>query len=147
MAGGLMPEFQLVSSFKPTGDQPEAIKALVEGIERGDRHQVLKGATGTGKTFAIANVALVNNRPEVLDIRQMLQHFIGHRKVVIRRRTRFLLKRCRNRGHILEGLILAVSDIDEIINIIKKSPDSPTAKGSSKEEAVAKLSAYITPLP
>ncbi len=61
-----MPEFQLVSSFKPTGDQPEAIKALVKGIERGDRHQVLKGATGTGKTFAIANVIAAVKKPTLV---------------------------------------------------------------------------------
>jgi DNA gyrase subunit A len=79
-------------------------------------------------TFAIANIALVDNRPEVLNIRQMLDGFIEHRKTVIRRRSRFLLRRCRNRAHILEGLILAVSDIDEIIDLIKKSPDAPTAK-------------------
>ena len=79
-------------------------------------------------TFAIANIALVNNRPETLNIREMLDCFINHRKTVIRRRSRFLLKRCRNRAHILEGLLLAVSDIDEIIDMIKKSPDTPTAK-------------------
>jgi len=79
-------------------------------------------------TFAIANIALVNNRPETLNIREMLDCFIEHRKTVIRRRSRFLLKRCRNRAHILEGLLLAVSDIDEIIDLIKKSPDTPTAK-------------------
>ncbi|MHC4071079.1 MAG: DNA gyrase subunit A [Planctomycetota bacterium] len=79
-------------------------------------------------TFAIANIALVNSRPETLNIREMLDCFIEHRKTVIRRRSRFLLKRCRNRAHILEGLILAVSDIDDIIDLIKKSPDAPTAK-------------------
>jgi len=79
-------------------------------------------------TFAIANIALVNNRPETLNIKQMLQHFINHRKQVITRRTRFLLKKCSNKAHILEGLILAVGDIDEIIKIIKKSPDAPAAK-------------------
>jgi DNA gyrase subunit A len=79
-------------------------------------------------TFAIANIALVNNRPEVLNIKQILDCFINHRKEVIRRRSRFLLRKCRNRAHILEGLILAVSDIDEIIELIKKSPDAPTAK-------------------
>ena len=84
--------------------------------------------TSLQSTFAIANIALVDNRPETLNIREMLDCFINHRKVVIRRRTRFLLKRCRNRAHILEGLILAVSDIDEIIELIKKSPDTPTAK-------------------
>jgi len=79
-------------------------------------------------TFAIANIALVNSRPETLTIRDMLVHFIEHRKEVIQRRSRFLMKRCRNRAHVLEGLILAVSDIDEIIELIKKSPDVPTAK-------------------
>ncbi len=84
--------------------------------------------TALQNTFAIANIALVNNRPETLNIRQMLDYFIDHRRTVVRRRSRYLLKRCRNRAHILEGLILAVSDIDEIIEIIKKSPDAPTAK-------------------
>jgi DNA gyrase subunit A len=84
--------------------------------------------TALQSTFAIANIALVNNRPEILNIKQMLNCFIDHRKTVIRRRSRFLLKRCRNRAHILEGLLLAVSDIDEIIELIKKSPDTPTAK-------------------
>jgi DNA gyrase subunit A len=79
-------------------------------------------------TFAISNLALVNNRPETLNVKQLLTCFLDHRKTVIRRRTTFLLRRCRNRAHILEGLILAVSDIDEIIEIIKKSPDAPTAK-------------------
>ncbi len=51
-----MPEFKLHSPYEPTGDQPEAIKGLILGIERGDKHQVLLGATGTGKTFTIANV-------------------------------------------------------------------------------------------
>jgi len=86
------------------------------------RHTPLQG------TFAIANIALVKSRPETLNIKQALNCFIEHRKTVIRRRSRFLLKRCRNRAHILEGLILAVSDIDEIIELIKKSPDTPTAK-------------------
>jgi len=84
--------------------------------------------TSLQTTFAISNIALVNNRPETLTIRQMLDCFIEHRKVVIRRRSNFLLNKCKNRAHILEGLILAVSDIDEIIELIKKSPDAPTAK-------------------
>ena len=79
-------------------------------------------------TFAVNNVALVNNRPETLNIRQMLKLYISHRLNVIRRRTQFLLRKCRSRAHILEGLILAVSDIDAIIELIKSSPDAPTAK-------------------
>ena len=84
--------------------------------------------TALQNTFAIANITLVNNRPETLNIKEMLNCFIDHRKTVMRRRSRYLLRRCRNRAHILEGLILAVSDIDEIIDLIKKSPDAPTAK-------------------
>lgn len=87
-------------------------------------------------TFAINNVALVNSRPETLNIKQMLKQFIAHRINVIRRRTKFLLRRCRNRAHILEGLILAVSDIDEIIELIKTSPDAPTAKLKLMEKAL-----------
>ena len=79
-------------------------------------------------TFSIINIALVNRAPRTLDIRQMLVAFLEHRKEVIRRRTTFLLRRARQRAHLLEGLILAVADIDEIIAIIKKSPDVPTAK-------------------
>ncbi len=84
--------------------------------------------TSLQTTFAIANIALVNNKPETLNIKETLRCFIEHRKTVVRRRSRYLLKRCRNRAHILEGLILAVSDIDEIIELIKKSADAPTAK-------------------
>jgi len=87
-------------------------------------------------TFAVANIALVNNRPEVLNIRQMLECYLEHRKTVVRRRSRYLLKRCRNRAHILEGLILAVSDIDEIIEIIKKSADAATAKLNLMKKAL-----------
>ncbi len=87
-------------------------------------------------TFAINNVALVNNRPETLNIKQTIKLFINHRLTVIRRRTRFLLRRSRNRAHILEGLILAVSDIDEIIELIKKSPDAATAKLNLMKKAL-----------
>ncbi len=87
-------------------------------------------------TFAINNIALVNNRPETLNIKQLLEQYVSHRKNVITRRTRFLLKKCQNRAHILEGLILAVSDIDEIIEIIKKSPDAPTAKINLMKKAL-----------
>lgn len=76
----------------------------------------------------IINIALVNRQPMTLTLKQMLEYYILHRKDVIRRRTQFLLKRARTRAHILEGLILAVADIDEIIQLIRTSPDPPTAK-------------------
>ena len=58
--------FKLHSNFKPTGDQPEAIKTLVEGIKRGDRGQTLLGVTGSGKTFTIANVIAESNKPTII---------------------------------------------------------------------------------
>ncbi len=61
-----MSDFILEAPFHPTGDQPEAIGKLVAGLERGDRHQVLKGATGTGKTFTIANVIARTGRPTLV---------------------------------------------------------------------------------
>ncbi len=61
-----MPEFQLVSDFAPTGDQPDAIDALVRGVEAGDRYQTLKGVTGSGKTFVMANIVQAVQRPTLV---------------------------------------------------------------------------------
>jgi superfamily II DNA or RNA helicase len=61
-----MPDFQLVSEFQPTGDQPTAIAGLVDGLSKGHRHQTLLGATGTGKTFPIASVIAEINRPPLV---------------------------------------------------------------------------------
>jgi len=124
---GTIPE---ISDVRDESDR-HGLRIVVELKKDADSEIVLNKLfryTSLQTTFAIANIALVNNQPETLNIREMLQCFIDHRKVVIRRRSHFLLQRCRNRAHILEGLILAVTDIDEIINIIKKSPDAPTAK-------------------
>ena len=59
-------QFDLVSDFEPMGDQPKAIHELVEGVERGDKHQTLLGATGTGKTFTVANVIKEVNKPTLV---------------------------------------------------------------------------------
>jgi DNA gyrase subunit A len=79
-------------------------------------------------TLSIINIALVNRAPRTLTLKEMLIGYLDHRKEVIRRRTMFLLRRARQRAHILEGLVLAVADIDEIIRIIRSSPDVPTAR-------------------
>jgi DNA gyrase subunit A len=124
---GTVPE---ISDVRDESDR-HGLRIVIELKKDADSEIVLNKLyryTSLQTTFAIANIALVNNQPETLNIREMLQCFIDHRKVVIRRRSRFLLTRCRNRAHILEGLILAVTDIDEIIDIIKRSPDAPTAK-------------------
>jgi len=125
--GGQMPE---VSDVRDESDR-QGLRIVVEIKKDCDPEVVLNKLyrfTQLQTTFAIANIALVNGRPETLNIKEMCSCFLDHRKIVIRRRTKYLLKRAQNRAHILEGLILAVSDIDEIIEIIKKSPDAPTAK-------------------
>ena len=58
--------FKLHSKFQPSGDQPQAIKSLVDGVNNGLKHQVLLGATGTGKTFTIANVIKQTNKPTLV---------------------------------------------------------------------------------
>ena len=61
-----MDKFELVSKYKPTGDQPEAIDRLVEGLKRGDKEQTLLGVTGSGKTFTMANIIERVNRPTLV---------------------------------------------------------------------------------
>ena len=61
-----MNRFILTSKYKPTGDQPEAIRQLTDGLERGDKAQVLLGVTGSGKTFTVANVIANVNRPTLI---------------------------------------------------------------------------------
>ncbi len=123
-------QIQEISDVRDESDR-KGMRIVVELKKDADSRVVLNQLyrfTPLQTTFAINNVALVNNRPEVLHIKHMLKLFIAHRLTIIYRRTRYLLRRCRQRAHILEGLILAVSDIDEIIELIKRSPDTPTAK-------------------
>lgn len=75
-------------------------------------------------------IALVNRVPQTLSLKELIEHFIRHRTEVIRRRTMFLLRKARQRAHILEGLILAVADIDDIIRIIRASPDPDAARAA-----------------
>ena len=79
-------------------------------------------------TFGVIMLALVDGEPKVLNLKEMLYHYLEHQKDVIVRRTRYELERAEARAHILEGLIIALDNIDEIVDLIKKSPDAPTAK-------------------
>ncbi len=79
-------------------------------------------------TFGIIMLALVDNRPRVLSLRQMLEYYIAHRKEIIRRRTQFELDKALRRAHILEGLKIALKYIDEIIKVIKTSKNTEQAK-------------------
>ncbi|MDQ3445186.1 MAG: DNA topoisomerase 4 subunit A, partial [Pseudomonadota bacterium] len=79
-------------------------------------------------TFGINMVALVDGQPRVLNLKQMLDAFLSHRREVITRRTVFELREARRRGHVLEGLAVALENIDEFIALIKAAPTPPVAK-------------------
>ncbi|MDH3627218.1 MAG: DNA gyrase subunit A [Acidobacteriota bacterium] len=79
-------------------------------------------------TFGVINLALVNGRPQVLDLKTMLRHFIEFRRETIVRRTQFELKKAEARAHILEGLKIAIDNLDEVVSLIRKSKTPPEAK-------------------
>jgi DNA gyrase subunit A len=79
-------------------------------------------------SFSVNNIALVNGRPETLNLKDMIFHFVNHRMDVVIRRTRFELKQAEKRAHILEGLIIASDNIDEVIKIIRGSKNTDEAK-------------------
>ena len=83
------------------------------------------------ETFSINNLALVNRQPRTMSLRQLIDCYVSHREEVIRRRTGYLLREARKRAHVLEGMIYAVCDIDEVIRIIRSS--------ATREQAIERL--------
>jgi DNA gyrase subunit A len=79
-------------------------------------------------TFGVNMLALVNNEPKILNLKELLSHYLNHQKDVVTRRTRYELKKAEDRAHILEGLIKALDHIDEVINIIRSSSSTNEAK-------------------
>ncbi|MBQ2219214.1 MAG: DNA gyrase subunit A, partial [Elusimicrobia bacterium] len=79
-------------------------------------------------SFGVIMLALVNNKPKVLNIKEMLYHFVEHRKVIVVRRTKFELKKAEARAHILEGLKIAIDNLDAVVKTIRQSPDTDTAR-------------------
>ncbi|MDA0761146.1 MAG: DNA gyrase subunit A [Proteobacteria bacterium] len=88
----------------------------------------LYAQTQLQSVFGINLVALVDNQPKVLNLKQVLEYFIIHRREVVTRRTVYLLRRARARGHVLEGLAVALSNIDPMIELIKASADAQEAR-------------------
>ncbi|HRY68974.1 MAG TPA: DNA gyrase subunit A [Phycisphaerae bacterium] len=120
-----------VSDVRDESDRKHATRLVVELKRDGNADVVLNQLyqfTPLQTNYTIMNIAIVGRQPRTLNIRQLIDLYIDHRKEVIRRRTQFLLRKARQRAHIVEGLLLAVGDIDEIIELIKTSPDPPAAK-------------------
>ena len=84
--------------------------------------------TALQSSFSVNNIALVNGRPELLNLKQMIHHFVEHRHEVVVRRTQFELKKAEERAHILEGLIIASDNIDEVIRLIRASDNADEAR-------------------
>jgi len=111
--------------------QTRIVLELKKGADPAVVENQLYQNTPLQQTFSIINIALVNRQPRTLGLKELMECFIGHRVEVITRRTQHLLREAKKRAHVLEGMIYAVVDIDEIIALIKSS--------STREEAIQKL--------
>ncbi len=105
---------------------------LVIELKRGEVPEVvlnnLYKQTQLQDTFGMNMVALVNGQPKLCNLKDLIEVFINHRREVVTRRTVFELRKARERGHVLEGLAVALANIDEFIRIIRESPTPPVAK-------------------
>ena len=105
---------------------------LVIDLKRGEVPEVvlnnLYNQTQLQDTFGINMVALINGQPKLCNLMDLIQVFISHRREVVTRRTVFTLRKARERGHVLEGLAVALANIDEFIAIIRNAPTPPVAK-------------------
>ena len=115
-----------ISEIRDESDRKDKVRVVIE-LKRDARPQVILNQlykhTQLQDSFGIIMLALVNGEPKILTLRQCLDVFINHRKEVIVRRTKFELAKAEARAHILEGLKIAIDNIDEVINIIRSSYD------------------------
>ncbi len=120
-----------ISGIRNESDLKEPVRLVIELKRDADPDVVLNQLyqySPLQDTISVILLALVDGKPRVMSIKEMLEEFIRHRSIVIRRRTQFLLSRARRRKHTIEGLLLALADIDQIIAIIRKSSTQAEAK-------------------
>src|SRR5207244_1821613 len=119
-----------ISHIQDESDK-SGMRVVIE-LRRGELPEVVLNnlfkQTQLQDTFGINMVALVDSQPRVLNLKEMLQAFLAHRREVVTRRTLFDLREARKKAHIQEGLAVALSNVDEIIALIKKSQTPPEAK-------------------
>ena len=119
-----------ISDIRDESDK-SGMRVVIE-LKRGEVAEVvlnnLYKQTQLQDTFGMNMVALVDGQPRLLNIKQMMEAFLAHRREVVTRRTVFELREARDRGHVLEGLAVALANIDEFIAIIKAAPTPPVAK-------------------
>ncbi|TWU22095.1 DNA gyrase subunit A [Novipirellula galeiformis] len=120
-----------ISGIRDESDLKEPVRLVIELKRDADPDVVLNQLyqySPLQDTFSLIFLALVDGKPRELTIKEMLQEFLRHRVTVIRRRTQFLLARARRRKHTVEGLLLALTDIDQIIKTIRSSANQAEAK-------------------
>ncbi|MBT9597702.1 MAG: DNA gyrase subunit A [Vitreoscilla sp.] len=121
-----------ISHIQDESDK-SGMRVVIE-LKRGEVPEVvlnnLYKQTQLQDTFGINMVALIDGQPKLCNIKQLLEIFLEHRREVVTRRTVYELRRARERGHVLEGLAVALANIDEFITIIKNSPTPPMAKSA-----------------
>ncbi|MFT2096830.1 DNA gyrase subunit A [Marinomonas sp. 2405UD66-6] len=119
-----------ISELRDESDK-DGMRIVIE-LRRGENPDVVVNnifaQTQLQSVFGINMVALVDGRPQLLNLKQILECFVKHRREVVTRRTIFELRKARERGHILEGLAVALANIDRIIELIRTSPTSAEAK-------------------
>ena len=119
-----------LSEIRDESDK-DGVRIVIE-LKSGTNPEVmlnnLFALTPLESSYGINNVALVNNVPKVLNLKEILEIFIAHRREVVTRRTIFDLNKAKDRGHILEGLTVALANIDQIISLIRNSKDPAIAK-------------------
>lgn len=117
-----------ISDLRDESDRIDKVRVVIE-LKRDANPQVVLNQlyknTQMQDTFGVIMLALVDGEPKILTLRQCLDHYIEHRKAVVLRRTQFELDKALARAHILEGLKIALDNIDEVINIIRSSYDDP----------------------
>jgi len=125
-----------ISDLRDESDR-DGIRVVVE-LKRDAVPQVVLNKlfklTTMQSSFNITFLAIVDNQPRVLNLKQMLEHFLEHRKEVVTRRTRYDLARAEERAHILEGLVIALDHLDEVIRTIRAAADPPAAKTALMEK-------------
>ena len=119
-----------ISDIRDESDK-DGMRLVIE-LKRGEVPEVvlnnLYKNTQLQDTFGMNLVALVDGQPRLLNLKQMLDYFLQHRREVVTRRTVFQLRKARERGHVLEGLAVALANIDDFIAIIKAAPTPPVAR-------------------
>lgn len=119
---------------------------IVLDLKKGELSDVILNQlyknTPLQKSFGIILLSIVNNKPEVLNLKQMLQHFLLHRRAIVYRRTAYDLKKAEARAHLLEGLKIAISNMDEVVTLIKESPNPNEARvGLMKRFSLSEIQA------